>query len=116
MGEAAEAMLSEVELYREISLRTGATVTFSTPQVHPYPTQWRDVFERREGLVAAGALAGIVACGVWLWRRRRRQHRGPHARYERALRLLARRGVARAPEQSALELTLHNDALRCGEI
>ncbi|MEM7413316.1 MAG: DUF3488 and transglutaminase-like domain-containing protein [Myxococcota bacterium] len=62
---------------------------------------WRDVFERREGLVAAGALAGILACGVWLWRRRQRQHRGPHARYERALRLLARRGVVRAPEQSA---------------
>jgi N-acyl-D-aspartate/D-glutamate deacylase len=55
MGEAADAFLGEVELYREISLRTGATVTFSSPQIHPFPDQWREVLERSRAANQAGA-------------------------------------------------------------
>ena len=46
MGEDPEAPLREIELYDGISRRTGATVTFSTPQVHALPNQWREVLER----------------------------------------------------------------------
>ena len=55
MGEAADATLREIALYREISLRTGATVTFSTPQVHPHPDQWREVLSQSREANAAGA-------------------------------------------------------------
>ncbi len=38
-NEEAGAIPREVDLYREISLATGAKVTFSAPQNHPYPDE-----------------------------------------------------------------------------
>ena len=55
MGEDADAPLREVALYDEISRRTGATVTFSTPQVHAHPNQWREVLERSHAANENGA-------------------------------------------------------------
>ncbi|HKK50316.1 MAG TPA: amidohydrolase family protein, partial [Myxococcota bacterium] len=45
----------EVDLYREISLATGATVTFTSPQVHAYPEEWREVMRKTHEANAAGA-------------------------------------------------------------
>ncbi len=54
-NEEAGAIPREVDLYRDISLATGATVTFSAPQNHPYPDEWREVMERCRRANAAGA-------------------------------------------------------------
>ncbi|MFK7895991.1 MAG: amidohydrolase family protein [Myxococcota bacterium] len=54
-NEEAGAIPREVELYREISLATGATVTFSAPQNHPYPDEWREVLDRCHSAGEAGA-------------------------------------------------------------
>jgi len=55
MAEEPDGMLREVEIYREISQRTGATLTFSLPQIHAYPDQWRDVMRACHEGNAAGA-------------------------------------------------------------
>jgi len=55
MGEDPEGPVREVELYREISMATGATITFSTVQVHPNPELWRKVLARCADANAAGA-------------------------------------------------------------
>ncbi len=54
-NEEAGAIPREVDLYRDISLATGATVTFSAPQNHPYPDEWREVLEKCHAAKAAGA-------------------------------------------------------------
>jgi N-acyl-D-aspartate/D-glutamate deacylase len=54
-NEEAGAIPREVDLYRDISLATGATVTFSAPQNHPYPDEWREVMARCRAAKAAGA-------------------------------------------------------------
>jgi N-acyl-D-aspartate/D-glutamate deacylase len=55
MGEDPDASLREVALYDEISRRTGATVTFSTPQVHALPNQWREVLDHSRAANENGA-------------------------------------------------------------
>ncbi len=54
-NEEAGAIPREVDLYRDISLATGAKVTFSAPQNHPYPDEWREVMEKCRAANAAGA-------------------------------------------------------------
>jgi N-acyl-D-aspartate/D-glutamate deacylase len=54
-NEEAGAIPREVDLYRDISLATGATVTFSAPQNHPYPDEWREVMRKCHEAVDAGA-------------------------------------------------------------
>jgi hypothetical protein len=54
-GEEQGGVLREVDLYRDISLATGATVTFSAPQVHAYPDEWREMMRRTHEANAAGA-------------------------------------------------------------
>lgn len=54
-NEEAGAIPREVDLYREISLATGATVTFSAPQNHPYPDEWREVLDKCHAAKIAGA-------------------------------------------------------------
>jgi N-acyl-D-amino-acid deacylase len=54
-NEEAGAIPREVDLYREISLATGATVTFSAPQNHPYPDEWKEVMEKCHAAQDAGA-------------------------------------------------------------
>ena len=54
-NEEAGAIPREVDLYREISLATGATVTFSAPQNHPYPDEWKEVMEKCHAAKLAGA-------------------------------------------------------------
>jgi N-acyl-D-aspartate/D-glutamate deacylase len=54
-GDGEGAVLREVELYREISLATGARVTFSAPQVHAYPNEWREMMRLVHEANAAGA-------------------------------------------------------------
>ena len=54
-NEEAGAIPREVDLYRDISLATGATVTFSAPQNHPYPDEWREVMARCHAANSAGA-------------------------------------------------------------
>ena len=49
-NEEAGAIPREVDLYAEISLATGATVTFSAPQNHPYPDEWREVKDKLQYL------------------------------------------------------------------
>ena len=55
MAEEPDGMLREMGIYREISQRTGATVTFSLPQMHVYPDQWREVMQACREADAAGA-------------------------------------------------------------
>jgi N-acyl-D-amino-acid deacylase len=55
MGEDRDGPVRDVELYREISLATGAAFTFSTVQVHPNPGQWREMLARSAKANAAGA-------------------------------------------------------------
>ena len=54
-NEEAGAIPREVDLYTEISLATGATVTFSAPQNHPYPDEWREVMAKCHAAFAKGA-------------------------------------------------------------
>jgi len=54
-NEEAGAIPREVDLYTEISLATGATVTFSAPQNHPYPDEWREVMAKCHSASAKGA-------------------------------------------------------------
>ena len=54
-NEEAGAIPREVDLYREISLATGAKVVFSCPQMHPYPQEWREVMRRVHSANDAGA-------------------------------------------------------------
>lgn len=54
-NEEAGAIPREVDLYAEISLATGATVTFSAPQNHPYPDEWREVMAKCHAAFAKGA-------------------------------------------------------------
>lgn len=54
-NEEAGAIPREVDLYREISLATGAKVTFSAPQNHPYPDEWKEVMAKCHDAKAAGA-------------------------------------------------------------
>jgi len=54
-NEEAGAIPREVDLYREISLATGAKVTFSAPQNHPYPDEWKEVLAKCHEAKAAGA-------------------------------------------------------------
>ncbi len=54
-NEEAGAIPREVDLYREISLATGAKVTFSAPQNHPYPDEWKEVMAKCRDANAAGA-------------------------------------------------------------
>ena len=54
-NEEAGAIPREVDLYREISLATGAKVTFSAPQNHPYPDEWKEVMAKCHEAQAAGA-------------------------------------------------------------
>jgi len=54
-NEEAGAIPREVDLYRDISLATGATVTFSAPQNHPYPDEWREVMAKCRAANEAGA-------------------------------------------------------------
>jgi N-acyl-D-amino-acid deacylase len=54
-NEEAGAIPREVDLYRDISLATGATVTFSAPQNHPYPDEWREVLAKCRAAGDAGA-------------------------------------------------------------
>ncbi len=54
-NEEAGAIPREVDLYRDISLATGARVTFSAPQNHPYPDEWKEVLEKCRAAKAAGA-------------------------------------------------------------
>ena len=54
-NEEAGAIPREVDLYAEISLATGATVTFSAPQNHPYPDEWREVMAKCRAAFAKGA-------------------------------------------------------------
>ncbi len=54
-NEEAGAIPREVDLYAEISLETGATVTFSAPQNHPYPDEWREVMAKCRAAFAKGA-------------------------------------------------------------
>jgi hypothetical protein len=56
----------------------------------------------RATVAAPSAVAAVVLLGRWLRRRRR----GPPILYDRALRLLARRGLARAPAATAREFAL----------
>ena len=55
MGEDKDGPVRDVELYREISLATGAAFTFSTVQVHANPEQWREMLARSASANAAGA-------------------------------------------------------------
>ncbi len=55
MGEDKDGPLRDVELYREISLATGAAFTFSTVQVHANPEQWREMLVQSASANAAGA-------------------------------------------------------------
>ncbi len=55
MGEDKDGPVRDVELYREISLATGAAFTFSTVQVHANPEQWREMLVRSASANAAGA-------------------------------------------------------------
>jgi N-acyl-D-aspartate/D-glutamate deacylase len=55
MGEDREGPVRDVELYRDISLATGAAFTFSTVQVHANPEQWREMLARSASANAAGA-------------------------------------------------------------
>jgi N-acyl-D-aspartate/D-glutamate deacylase len=55
MGEDKDGPVRDVELYREISLATGAAFTFSTVQIHANPEQWREVLARSARANAAGA-------------------------------------------------------------
>jgi N-acyl-D-aspartate/D-glutamate deacylase len=55
MGEDKDGPVRDVDLYREISLATGAAFTFSTVQVHANPEQWREVLARSARANAAGA-------------------------------------------------------------
>ena len=55
MGEDKDGPVRDVELYREISLATGAAFTFSTVQVHANPEQWREMLARCASANAAGA-------------------------------------------------------------
>jgi len=55
MGEDKDGPVRDVELYREISLATGAAFTFSTVQVHANPDQWREMLARSAMANAAGA-------------------------------------------------------------
>ncbi|MCR9093851.1 MAG: amidohydrolase family protein [bacterium] len=54
-NEEAGAIPREVDLYREISLATGAKVTFSAPQNHPYPDEWKEVMAKCHAAQEAGA-------------------------------------------------------------
>ena len=54
-NEEAGAIPREVDLYREISLATGAKVTFSAPQNHPYPDEWKEVMAKCHAAKEAGA-------------------------------------------------------------
>ena len=54
-NEEAGAIPREVDLYTEISLATGATVTFSAPQNHPYPDEWREVMAKCHAAFDKGA-------------------------------------------------------------
>ena len=54
-NEEAGAIPREVDLYRDISLATGAKVTFSAPQNHPYPDEWKEVLEKCHAAGEAGA-------------------------------------------------------------
>jgi len=54
-NEEAGAIPREVDLYRDISLATGAKVTFSAPQNHPYPDEWKEVLEKCRAAGEAGA-------------------------------------------------------------
>jgi len=55
MGEDKDGPVRDVELYREISLATGAAFTFSTVQIHANPEQWREVLARSARANAGGA-------------------------------------------------------------
>jgi N-acyl-D-aspartate/D-glutamate deacylase len=55
MGEDKDGPVRDVELYREISLATGAAFTFSTVQIHANPEQWREVLVRSAKANAEGA-------------------------------------------------------------
>jgi N-acyl-D-aspartate/D-glutamate deacylase len=55
MGEDRDGPVRDVDLYREISIATGAAFTFSTVQVHANPEQWREVLARSARANAAGA-------------------------------------------------------------
>ena len=54
-NEEAGAIPREVDLYREISLATGAKVIFSCPQMHPYSEEWREVMSKAHAANDAGA-------------------------------------------------------------
>ena len=55
MGEDKDGPVRDVELFREISLATGAAFTFSTVQVHANPDQWREMLVCSARANAAGA-------------------------------------------------------------
>ncbi len=54
-NEEAGAIPREVDLYREISLATGAKVIFACPQMHPYSEEWREVMSKAHAANDAGA-------------------------------------------------------------
>jgi hypothetical protein len=62
---------------------------------------WRDALERRELVVVVGACGAALVLAVAVLRRRREGAQTGHPDYRRALRLLARRGLERAPGTTA---------------
>ena len=55
MGEDLDAPVREVELYRQLSLETGVTITFSLAQIQVAPKHYVDILERVERANAEGA-------------------------------------------------------------
>ena len=79
--------------------RAGPSARASEAPQTPDRVAWRSVLERRELLLAAVAVGGMALSAGWLGMRRRRSAR-VHAGYERAVRLLARRGIRRRPSDA----------------
>ena len=42
MAEDPHALMNEVVMYKNLAKKTGVKITFSLPQLHLYPNQWRD--------------------------------------------------------------------------
>ncbi|MEE3328844.1 MAG: amidohydrolase family protein, partial [Myxococcota bacterium] len=62
MGENPEGFRSEIDLYREISLETGCTVSFTLAQNNVQVDLWQELLEKMERANAEGAkLVGMTA-------------------------------------------------------